>query len=117
MVSLARVANGRLEQSLERQATKPCRHRHPTRNDPGDRDAVPAHLGHKVQSGKFLHVEGHRRASTGVEGVDLGAVPYDRKGVGAQPRTYRLEHGQRDGGGKRGIDGVTATLEYADANL
>src|SRR5258708_38025308 len=51
----------------------------------------------------------------GVEADQLGAVPQDTEGVGAAAVVGRLGYGDGDGAGDRGIDGVAASGQHAQA--
>ncbi|MNN08535.1 hypothetical protein D3C81_1213930 [compost metagenome] len=114
-VAMGGVLDGRLEQVLERQRAEAFPRGAPARDCAGHRHAVPAGEGHGAVAGERFGRPGTRRAAGGVEAVQRLAVPDQREGVAANAVHARFHYGQRDGGGQRGIHGIAAPREHAQA--
>ena len=113
------VKGGRLEERFEGEVAKTGVQVAPQRRSAGHRHWQPAPCGHLLvaESLEQLWRVGGRRAARAVQPVQLAAIPYQRKSVRADAVRGRLDDGQRDGRGHRGVDRVAAALQRRQPGL
>jgi hypothetical protein len=115
--SSAGVADGRLEQCLERQAAEPPVQRHPVRNRAGYGRGIPAGCGHRSQIGEASLSPARRRTAGGVESDERAAGGDNGEGVAADAVRHRLDDGQRHGGRDRCVDRIAALGQHGEPRL
>ena len=119
--AVAAVADGGLEEFLERQLAEALRQHLPAGDAARDRDRVPAAGGHGLEVGvglgEVLGRPAFGRAARGVDAVELFAVPEDGEEVRADAVGDRFHQRQRDGGGEDGVHGVPALEHHAHPGL
>src|SRR4029078_2181197 len=95
------VFDGALEKLLERHLSPALVHLDPRRNEAGPSDRIPAALRYGLLAGEGVRRPGRRRASGGVQAVQLLSIPDDGVGIGADAVGNGLDQRQRD---RRGED-------------
>ncbi len=104
-----RSANGSFPNFSERSHPRAHRARHG--------HGIPAALRHRRHAFEAIERPARWRAAGRVEAVQLLAVPQDAERVAADAVARRLDHGQRDRGRERRIDGVPPFQQHAQARL
>ena len=70
-----------------------------------------------AQTGHVVQGEAARRRTTGVQAVQLAAMPNQRKRITAYTVGGGFHHSQGGRGGNGGINGVAAGLQYSQPGL
>ena len=109
------VADGRLEQVVEGQAAEALRQCHPGADRSRRGDRLPALNGHGRVAGETFRRPGGRSTSRCVQS-EQAVFPDDGESVAADAVVARFHHGQRDGGGNRGIHRIAASPKHLQAS-
>ncbi len=117
MPTVARVADGGLEQVRERQLAEALGQRDPSGYGTGYRHRLPPAFRHGGTARESTRRPRHRGAARSIQADQFVPAPQDREQIRTDAVAAGLDHGERDGRGQRGIHCVAAARQHRETGL